>query len=257
LGKTFAIINIDDENSLDLVSDTKANVITYSIQKEATFFATDISYSMKGTSFILNYKNQKFPFYTNLIGKFNVYNILCAVSAVCMANVDLKKMPKIIQSFKKVPGRLEKVENSENIHIYVDHAHTPDAMKNVLQILNEIKKGRVINVFGCGGDRDKSKRPLMAKISEEFADISIVTSDNPREEIPEKIIDEITLGFSKNKDYFVEVDRQKAIKKAIKFAKSEDIVIITGKGHETYQIFNNITIDFDDRKISKHICSTL
>jgi len=255
--RAFAVINLDDENSLDIIKDTKAKIITYSCKKDATFVATDIIYSMRGTSFTLNYKNQKIPIFTHLIGKYNVYNSLCAIAVAIMAGVDLEKLASIIKAFRKVPGRLEKVQNNKNLHIYVDHAHTPDAMQNVLKTLSEMKKGKVINVFGCGGDRDKSKRQPMAKTSEKFSDISIVTSDNPRTEDPKKIIDEIIPGFSKNAQYIVEIDRQKAIEKAIKLAKSEDIVIITGKGHETYQIFNNITIDFDDRKVSKQICSTL
>jgi UDP-N-acetylmuramoyl-L-alanyl-D-glutamate--2,6-diaminopimelate ligase len=248
---SYAIVNLDDPNSLDLIKDTKAKIVTYSIQKEATLVAKDIKYSLDGTFFILNYQDKKISFFTKLIGKYNVYNVLCAIATSLILKIDLEKISRIIKDFKNVPGRLEKIENNKNIYAYVDHAHSDDALKNVLSTLKEIKKARLINVFGCGGDRQKSKRPLMAKVSEEFSDISIVTSDNPRSEDPQKIIEEIVKGFSKDAKYFVEKNRAEAIKKAVELAKENDIVIITGKGHETYQIFKNVTIDFDDRKMLK------
>jgi len=254
--KAHAIVNLDDINYLDFIKVTKAKIITYSIQKKADLFAANIKYSLKGTSFTLFYKDKKIDIFTKLIGKYNVYNILCAIAAAIILKIDLEKISEIIKNFEKVPGRLEKVQNNKKLNIYIDHAHSDDALKNVLSTLKDLKKNKIINVFGCGGDRDKTKRPLMAKVSEEYSDISIVTSDNPRSEEPEKIIKEITKGFSKNAKYIIEKDRKKAIEVAIKLAKEEDIIIITGKGHETYQIFKNVTIDFDDKKIAKQICST-
>jgi UDP-N-acetylmuramoyl-L-alanyl-D-glutamate--2,6-diaminopimelate ligase len=255
--KAFAIINLDDKNSSDLVKNTKAKILTYAINQKADLFATDINYSFKGTSFSIVYEDKKVDFFTKLIGKFNVYNILCSVAAGIILNIDLEKIAEVISKFEKVSGRLEKVENAKGLHIYVDHAHKEDALQNVLSTLKELKKNRIINVFGCGGDRDKTKRPLMAKVSEKYADISIVTSDNPRSEDPEKIIEEIVKGFCNKNTYIIEKDRRKAIEIAIKLAKENDIIIITGKGHETYQIFKNMTIDFDDREVTKQICATI
>lgn len=255
--KACAIINLDDESSLDIIKNTNAKVITYSTKQNATFFASNIKYTFEGTSFTLTYQDKKVDFFTKLVGKYNVYNCLCAIAASSILKIDLEKISEIIKKFENVSGRLEKVENEKKLNIYVDFAHTDDSLKNVLSTLKELKKenSRLINVFGCGGDRDRSKRPLMAKASEKYADISIVTSDNPRSEEPEKIIEEIAIGFSSKATYVIEKDRKKAIEIAINLAKENDIIIITGKGHETYQIFKNVTIDFDDREVSKELCS--
>ncbi|NGX34226.1 MAG: UDP-N-acetylmuramoyl-L-alanyl-D-glutamate--2,6-diaminopimelate ligase [Candidatus Anoxychlamydiales bacterium] len=265
--KALSIVNIDDENFKYLIKDTKSKTFTYSTMKRADLFATDIKYSLKGTSFILHYKEEKIDFFTPLIGDYNIYNILAAISVGLRLKIDLKKLKEDIKNFKSVKGRLEKVKNNNNLNIFVDFAHTPDALRNVLKTLKaivnlknskDVKKTKIINVFGCGGNRDKSKRPLMAKISEEFSDISIVTSDNPRSEDSLKIIDDIISGFSSNKtNVIIEKDRKKAIEIAIKLANAQDIIIITGKGHETYQIFENVTLEFDDRVISKQICNSL
>jgi len=254
----FAIVNIDDENASFMIKDTKAKIISYSTQKKADFLAKNIKCSAYGTSFILYYKNKKIRFFSNLIGRHNVYNLLAAIAAsVVSYKINIQDLAQIIYSFEKILGRLEKVQNSKKINIYVDFAHSPDALKNVLMTMSHIKKKRIINVFGSGGDRDTGKRPQMAQISEQFSDISIITSDNPRSENPLKIINEIKKGFSKNANYIVEKNRKKAIEKAIKLAKEDDIIIITGKGHETYQILKNKTICFDDREISKIICDSM
>ncbi|NGX49966.1 MAG: UDP-N-acetylmuramoyl-L-alanyl-D-glutamate--2,6-diaminopimelate ligase [Candidatus Anoxychlamydiales bacterium] len=262
-----SIVNIDDENFKHLIKDTKSKIFTYSIKQKADLFATDIKYSLKGTSFTLNYKNEKIDFFTPLIGEYNIYNVIAALLVGLRLKIDPQKLKEDVKNFKFVKGRLEKVKNSKNLNIFVDFAHTPDALENVLKTLKTIlnqenlennKKFKIINVFGCGGSRDKSKRPLMAKASEEFSDISIVTSDNPRSENPQKIIDDIEEGFSSNKtNVIIEKDRKKAIEIAIKLANSQDIIIITGKGHESYQIFENVTLEFDDSIISKQICNSL
>lgn len=255
--KAFAVVNIDDPSSKELIKDTKAKVITYAVDQKADLQATNIKYSLDGTSFTLCYKDKKIDFFTKLVGKYNVYNTLSAIAVGIIKKVKFEKLVEIIKTFKSVSGRLEKVENDKKLNIYVDYAHSDDAIKNVLSTLKEIKPKRIIHVFGCGGDRDKSKRPLMAKASETFSDISIVTSDNPRSEDPQKIIEDIMIGFTKKTNVFQEVDRKKAIEIAINFANLDDIVIITGKGHETYQIFKNVTIDFDDRLVTKEICSKI
>jgi UDP-N-acetylmuramoyl-L-alanyl-D-glutamate--2,6-diaminopimelate ligase len=194
-----------------------------------------------------------------LIGNHNVSNILAALSVAILKKIPMHLIKGAIKDFKGVKGRFEKVNNQKDLNIFVDFAHTPDAMENVLQILKELKTqdSKIINVFGCGGDRDKIKRPLMAKVSEKYSDITIVTSDNPRNEDPDAIIQDIIKGFSKDFNFIIENDRKKAIEKSIKLAKVQDIIIITGKGHETNQIINNISYDFDDVEIAKSLCTDL
>lgn len=271
-----SIVNIDDDSFADLIKDTRSKVLTYSIKQKADLFATNINYSLDGTFFTLHFKDEKMDFFIPLVGEHNVYNALAAISSAVLLDIDLRKIKEDLKKFKFVKGRLEKVENSKNLNIFVDFAHTPDALQNVLNTLktiiskkenafekqNQLKQKnienkRIINVFGCGGDRDKSKRPLMAKASEKFSDISIVTSDNPRSEDPQNIIDDILKGFSNKTNVIVEKDRKKAIELAIKLAKDEDIIIITGKGHETYQIFENVTVEFDDCITSQKICNSI
>ncbi|NGX63659.1 MAG: UDP-N-acetylmuramoyl-L-alanyl-D-glutamate--2,6-diaminopimelate ligase [Candidatus Anoxychlamydiales bacterium] len=256
LDKTaFSIVNIDDENTQYLIKDTKSKIFSYSTKMKAGLQAFDIKYSLKGTSFTVKYKDETFDFFTNLIGRYNVSNILAAISLGIILKIDLNKLSSDLKSFKQVKGRLEKISNNKNFHVFVDFAHSPDAMKNVLLTLKDLKKSRIINVFGCGGNRDQLKRSQMATISETHADITIVTNDNPRNEDPNEIITDIVKGFSKNANYIIETNRKQAIEKAIKLAKVDDIIIITGKGHETCQIFENITIEFDDSKIAKQILS--
>ncbi len=159
-----------------------------------------------------------------------------------------------MQSFTGVPGRLERVPNRKRLQVFVDYSHKPDALEKALKTLQEFKKGRLITVYGCGGDRDTKKRPLMGKIAEKLSDISILTSDNPRSEDPAQIASQVLEGCDKPHNIIVELDRQKAIAKAISLATPKDIVLIAGKGHETYQIFAHRTIHFDDREAAKHAC---
>lgn len=193
------------------------------------------------------------------IGQHNIENILSAAGAALASGASLIQIGKGIAEFN-VPGRLERVPNSHGFHVFVDYAHTPDGLLNVLETLRPLTRGRLITVFGCGGDRDKGKRPKMAQVAEEYSDLVIVTSDNPRTEDPSAIIGDILEGLDGQKlepsdfdddirprGYVVEPDRRSAIAFAIHFAKANDTVLIAGKGHETYQILNTGTIDFDDR----------
>jgi UDP-N-acetylmuramoyl-L-alanyl-D-glutamate--2,6-diaminopimelate ligase len=167
--------------------------------------------------------------------------------------MSLQKIAAKLESFSGVPGRLERVINPKNLQVFVDYSHKPDALKNVLQTLSELKKGRLITIFGCGGNRDVQKRPQMASISESFSDLTIVTNDNPRNEDPAEIAKQVISGFQK-KSYLVELDRKKAILQALELAKPDDIILIAGKGHEAYQIFAHQTIVFDDREVVKEAC---
>lgn len=187
----------------------------------------------------------------NLLGKFNMYNLLGAIGVARILGKKEEEIESIVRSLKGAPGRFEPVYAGQEFKIIVDYAHTGDALENILQGVSELKKdGKIITVFGCGGDRDRVKRPVMAKVAEKYSDHVIVTSDNPRTEDPKTIIEEIVKGFETNK-YEVEEDRALAIKKAVKMANKSDIILIAGKGHETYQILGKEKIHFDDREIAR------
>lgn len=248
-----AIVNIDDEWAAKMIETTKARIITYGTEnKKADFFAKNIKFSLEGLEFELIYKDSVEKVKARLTGLFNVYNILAAIAASVEAEISLGQIIKSIETFNSAPGRLERVKSKKDFYVFVDFAHTPEALKNVLQTLRALKPNKIITVFGCGGDRDRTKRPLMGKICSELSDINVITSDNPRSEPPLQIISEIEAGF-KTKNYLVEEDRSKAIEKAINLAEKNDIVLIAGKGHETSQIFANKTILFNDREIAEKI----
>jgi len=249
-----AIVNMDSPWHEKILQGCKANVLTYGLHSNAVVRAKDIQLTSMGTRFTISYNGEEVECHCALVGRFNVYNCLAAVCVGIVRKEPLKKLVTILTSFPAVPGRMQAVPNDLNLNIFVDFAHSDDALINVLDCLQEFKKGRIITVFGCGGDRDVSKRPKMAKAAEEFSDYCIVTSDNPRSENPEIICQQIANGFEKDQ-WMIEVDRREAIKKAIHLAKPEDIILIAGKGHETYQIFAHKTVEFDDRKVAAQICS--
>ena len=250
----IAIINGDDLWAPIMISKSSGAVIRYGLNPDFELFATKLKLSSQGMSFDVHWKQQFAVFKTSLIGRFNVYNILAATAVALTQGITLEQIAKRLQKFTGVPGRLERVANSKNLQIFVDYAHKPDALKNVLQTLTELKKGKLITIFGCGGNRDVQKRPQMASIAENFSDFTIVTNDNPRQEDPQEIARQIVSGFQK-KSYFVELDRRKAISQALKLAEPDDIILIAGKGHETYQIFAHQTVVFDDKKVVQEACS--
>jgi UDP-N-acetylmuramoyl-L-alanyl-D-glutamate--2,6-diaminopimelate ligase len=208
---------------------------------------------MNGTVFTLAYAGQKQKVKTPLLGRHNVSNSLAAAGLCIAAGFDLKTIAAGLSAPETVPGRLEKVDWRGDFSVIIDYAHTDDALKNVLSTLKPLCKGKLRVVFGCGGDRDRTKRPRMAKVVEELADFVIVTSDNPRTEKPEAIIEEIIAGFKNPNSprITVEQDRKKAIELAIKSAGKDDIVLIAGKGHETYQIIGKQKFDFSDKKVAQ------
>jgi UDP-N-acetylmuramoyl-L-alanyl-D-glutamate--2,6-diaminopimelate ligase len=249
-----AIVNIDSPWASQIVEACGSiPVLTFGVENKADISASDIRLTSTGTQFELHYQDERMICNFSLIGRYNVYNALAAVSVCLVKGYPLSRIVPLLAVFPPVPARLEFVKNALNYQIYVDFAHKPDALQNVLECLSELKKKRIITIFGCGGDRDRSKRPMMAEIAEEYSDFSIVTSDNPRGEAPEQISEEILKGF-KRANHAVELDRKKAIEKAIDMAEQEDIILIAGKGHETYQIFAHKTIEFDDRKAALQIC---
>jgi UDP-N-acetylmuramoyl-L-alanyl-D-glutamate--2,6-diaminopimelate ligase len=252
-----AIINADDHYASLVVAGCQAPIITFGIDQKADLQATAIQLSLSGTTFNVNYKEQQLLCEVPLVGRYNVYNTLATIACGLSQGFSLKGILETLKSFKAVPGRLEPVLNDLGVSVYVDFAHTPDALYNVLNCLKEFKKGKIITVFGCGGDRDAQKRPKMAQVVEKLSDMTIVTSDNPRSEKPESIIQEIVKGFQGSDSYFVEVDRRLAILKAIEMAAKDDIVLIAGRGHESYQTFAFHTLEFDDHKVASEICEQL
>lgn len=249
-----AIVNVDSPWHIKMLEGCKARIITYGIEGQADVRAEDIKLSSSGTVFKITYKGASEVCHWPLIGRFNVYNCLAAIAVGLARGLPLKEIVSIMQVFPAVPGRLEAVPNDLGLKIYVDFAHSDDALANVLESLQELKTGRIITVFGCGGDRDKSKRSKMGQVCEELSTISIVTSDNPRSEEPDEIIRQIITGFKKRSSFLVEADRRAAIAKAIEIATQEDIILIAGKGHEAYQVFAHKTIEFDDRKVASQLC---
>lgn len=254
LPKKLAIVNIDSPWHKKIIQGCSAGILTYGIINEADLQATDISLSTGGTTFTLVFRGKKKKVSFPLVGSFNVYNCLASIAVALSRNIELDAIVDVLETVPAVPGRLEAVPNPLDLKIYVDFAHSDDALLNVLNCLKEFKVGKLIVVFGCGGNRDASKRPLMAKVCENHADVIIVTSDNPRNENPDDIIQNICSGFSKNYTPLIEPDRMAAIKKAIDIATPNDIILVAGKGHESQQIFAHKTIEFDDRKVVRMLC---
>jgi len=243
-----AVINGDDLYGRKLCLMTEAQVMTYGIEQKSDVMAKDVQLNISGSHFTLISSNGKIEIQTKLIGMYNIYNILAAVSVCLAQGVSAESIKNGIERLTSIPGRLEHVDQGQNFSIFIDYAHTEDALESVLTAIRQVSKSKVILVFGCGGDRDTSKRLFMGRVANELADLSIVTSDNPRGENPQSIIDQITKGFLKE-NYKVVVNRKEAIKQALDIAQANDIVLIAGKGHETYQILGDQKIDFNERKI--------
>lgn len=255
----WAIVNQDSPWTPYMLQGCSANVLSYGIDRRADLQASQICLEQQGTKAKISYQGQSRECYWPLVGRFNVYNCLAAMSVALSQNIPLELIVDQMSKIPLVQGRLQVVNNCLGLKIYVDFAHSGDALLNALVTLKEVQppSGRLIVVFGCGGDRDRSKRPKMAEVCEKHADLSIVTSDNPRSEDPHKICDEIIAGFSSPDVYRIELDRKTAIQTAIKLAHSNDMILIAGKGHETYQVFAHQTIEFDDCKVAADICTQL
>ena len=251
LGDKTAIINADSPWSSRMVEGCSAKVMTYGIENPADLKADNVHLDSQGITFDLSYQGKILPVKSILIGRFNVYNILGAIGAALVYGMPLEEIVKKVASFQKVPGRLERIENLRGISVFVDYAHSDDALSNVLTTLREVTKGRVMTVFGCGGDRDRGKRPLMGAVATKLSDFTVITSDNPRHEDPQAIIAEILQGCVKKDSILVEPDRKNAIISAIAKAQCGDTILIAGKGHERQQIFGSRIVDFDDCEIAR------
>jgi UDP-N-acetylmuramoyl-L-alanyl-D-glutamate--2,6-diaminopimelate ligase len=250
----IAIVNYESPWTAVITQQCKAPLLTYGFSQEADLYADAIQLSACNTEFRVHYRSEQADFKSNLIGRYNILNSLCAIGTCLAKGIPLRNLPPLLNTFKPVSGRLEKVETSRKLNIFVDYAHTPDALEKVLACLREIKQGKIITVFGCGGDRDRGKRAKMGKAAEEGSDFTIITSDNPRSEVPQTICSEIASGFSRT-DFTIIVDRKEAIAKAIEMASGKDLILIAGKGHETYQHFSFQTIPFDDRKVAQELAN--
>ncbi|MFL2880475.1 MAG: UDP-N-acetylmuramoyl-L-alanyl-D-glutamate--2,6-diaminopimelate ligase [Prochlorococcus marinus subsp. pastoris] len=259
----ISVLNHDDlwisklSSDLEKGSSLVSTKITKSeFKNEELFYVTDKIFTGNGCSCIFHTPEEKINLFVPLVGEFNLMNAIQAITILYKLNFSLKDLSRLIKSFPGTPGRMEKIDIENNDvsallpNVIVDYAHTPDGLKKVLKSIKKLCEGKLITVFGCGGDRDSSKRPLMGSIAEEFSDYVFITSDNPRSEDPEKIVSEILKGIEKRDQIKIEIDRFIAIKESIEFAKKEDIILIAGKGHEDYQILNDKIIDFDDRKIA-------
>lgn len=253
--RKVAVLNADDPTSEYFKRVTAAHVLTYGIENEADVRAKHVKVTHKGTEFWLESFAGSAQFQLQLIGKFSVYNALAAVTAALAEGFSLQQIQQSLQEVAGVNGRFEAVMEGQPFLVVVDYAHTPDSLENVLSTIKEFARKRIICVFGCGGDRDRKKRPLMGEIAATYSDIVLVTSDNPRTEDPEAILKDIEPGVIRSglrKDqYEFIVDRKQAIQKAIEIAGPEDVVLIAGKGHETYQEVNGRRTDFDDRLVAK------
>lgn len=250
----LAVVNGDDPWADRITQVEGLKRITYGLTPCWDVWAEDIVSTVEGTAFTVCTANERCRLKWPLIGRFNVYNALGAISVCLSRQFSLTAICENLATFQGVAGRLERVKNACDLQIFVDFSHTPDALSHAQQALRAVCKGRLITVFGCGGDRDKSKRPLMAKAVENGADIAVLTSDNPRSEDPQVIIDEVLVGFQQPEAVTVRIDRREAISYAISEARPEDCVLIAGKGHETYQILAHKTVDFDDRQVAEEAC---
>lgn len=251
------ITNSDAPYGMKVVADTKAAVLTYGIDN-GDVSATNVSLTLKGTSFAVNYKSSSCRVESTLIGRFNVQNILAAFATGISLGVETEKIVNGIAKLRAVPGRFQQFISPEGWIAVVDYAHTHDALENCLRAIREIvpdeQRGRIITVFGAGGNRDKGKRPLMGRAATQYSDITIITSDNPRHEDPLQIIEDIKKGVLPDKTVIVEADRRKAIAAALQMVRPGDIVFFAGKGHENYQIIGDQKIHLDDREeVETHI----
>jgi len=248
----FAILNIDDPSTRDFVVAAPTRTLSYSTKGSADAYLLGYSENINGLELDVSLLGKKISLASPMIGVFNASNILAACLYGHITGIPYDNIGKGIKCLEGVPGRLERIVNKKGLAVFVDYAHTPDALGNVLALLNRLKKGRLILVFGCGGDRDKGKRPIMGRIAAHLADLTIITSDNPRTEDPGNIIADIIYGFG-NAPFKVIEDRKEAINEAIKAAQYGDVVLVAGKGHEDYQLVGDKVLHFSDREVIEEV----
>ncbi len=250
----ISILNLDDENGRWIRDRLSSQVYTYGIYKEADIYARDLEITDRGVAFSLHTPGGCTPVNLAIPGIFSIYNALAAASVCYVRGISLEEIAKGLEKVRGVIGRFEVLDTGTDFSVIVDYAHTPDGLENILKTARGFAKGRVITLFGCGGDRDYSKRPIMGEVAGKYSDLCLITSDNPRSEEPMDIIMQIVPGVEKtNCRYKIIENRRQAIEYALYHAKKDDIVILAGKGHETYQILKDETIHFDEREIVSEI----
>lgn len=256
----FAVVNMDDEWGRKIETAPETEVLWYGIEKKrprgdgAVVRASNIKSTFEGLEFETDANGRKFTLRSPLVGRINVYNILLACSAALTLGLTEEQIQKGLTELHRVPGRFERVEEGQPFMVVVDYAHTDDALRNVIQAARGLRPKRVITVFGCGGDRDRTKRPLMGMAAAEASDFVVLTSDNPRSEDPLAIMNDALVGLRRfDTPYVAEPDREKAIRRAIHEAQPGDVVILAGKGHETYQVLRDGPVPFDDREVAKRV----
>ena len=240
------IVNKDDIYCKRLLNKSQS----FSLKEDADITGEILEYTLKGMKVKVSILGKNYEFVTKLMGEYNLQNILGVLLVIQQQGIDISYAIECIKNLNSISGRFELIDNDKEIMVVVDYAHTPDGLENILETLQNMKKNRIITVFGAGGDRDKTKRPLMAQMASKYSDIVYITSDNPRTEDPESILDDVEKGIS-NVKYYREVDRENAIKKAVQNSEKNDIILIAGKGHEDYQIIGHTKIHFDDREMAR------
>jgi UDP-N-acetylmuramoyl-L-alanyl-D-glutamate--2,6-diaminopimelate ligase len=250
----FAIVNRDDQWAAKLKFHPRTEVIWYGMGQEAVLRPRHISSSFQGLRFEVQHRKTRFSVQSPLIGRINVYNILAACGAGLSYGIDPETIARGIANLRAVPGRFERVDEGQPFTVVVDYAHTDDALRNVIAVARALNPKRVITLFGCGGDRDRTKRPLMGQAAAEASDFVVLTSDNPRSEDPLTIMNDALVGIRRtDTPHIIEPDRETAIRRALSEARPGDIVILAGKGHEDYQVLKDRTISFDDRKVARDV----
>jgi UDP-N-acetylmuramoyl-L-alanyl-D-glutamate--2,6-diaminopimelate ligase len=250
----FAAINRDDEYGARMKTGAETQVMWYGLGKDATVRARHISSSFDGLRFEVQAGSARINIESVLIGRINVYNILAACCAGLSYGLPVETITRGIAQCRAVPGRFERVDEGQPFVVVVDYAHTDDALRNVISMARSLEPKRVVTLFGCGGDRDRTKRPIMGQVAAELSDFVVLTSDNPRSEDPLDIMNDVLVGLRrKDTPCLVEPDRATAIRRAIEEARPGDILILAGKGHETYQVLKDRTIPFDDREVAREV----
>ncbi len=252
----YAIANIDDPHGQEFLDVSRGKPISFGINNPADVMAKNIELSIKGSKYRLVTPDGEIDIDQKLVGMFNVYNSLAAVAVAFSQGFGLETIKKGLEQNIRVAGRFELVDKGQEFSVVVDYAHTPDGMEKVLKLSKDLNANRIITVFGCGGDRDKEKRPLMGEVADKYSDIIVLTADNPRNEDPEQIISEISEGIKSAETYKI-IDRYEAIEFAINHAQPNDIIMILGKGHETTQTLKDKTIHFNDMEVANEILSNL
>jgi UDP-N-acetylmuramoyl-L-alanyl-D-glutamate--2,6-diaminopimelate ligase len=252
----WAVINHDDPHGREIRP--SAEVLRYGFEEGADLRGSELEMSFEGLRFCVEYRNQKVRLTSGMVGKINAYNILAACGAALSYGLDWQTIAEGIEGCRSVPGRFERVDAGQPFLVAVDYAHTDDALRNIIAVARELRPGRVITLFGCGGDRDRSKRPLMGMAAGQASDFVVLTSDNPRSEDPIAIMNDALVGLRRfDTPHIIEPDREKAIRAALREARAGDIVILAGKGHEPYQILKDRVIHFDDREVARAVLREL